>query len=67
MPKAILQFKLKFLVIEVPDTTWPMLITEDFFLPNKMLCAALMTHHSTGSVCRYFIPIRHVHEKGGHA
>ena len=51
MPKAILQFKLKFLVIEVPDTTWPMLMAEDFFLPNKMPCVALMTHHSTGSVC----------------
>ena len=52
MPKALLQFKFKFLVIEVPDTTWPMLMAEDFFLPNKMLCVALMTHHSTGSVCR---------------
>ena len=64
MPKAILQFKLKFLVIEVPDTTWPMLIAQDFFLPNKLLYVALMTHHSTGSVRMYLIC--HVHEKGGH-
>ena len=55
MPKAILQFKLKFLVIEVPDTTWPMLIAEDFFLPNKLLCVALMTHHSTDSVSTSYV------------
>ena len=60
MPKAILQFIFK-LVIEVPDTTWPMLMAEDFFLPNKPLYVALVTHHSA-----VYLSIRYEHEKGGH-
>ena len=64
MPKAILQFKFKFLVIEVPDTTWPMLMAEDFFLPNKPLYVALVTHHSAVYLCMRYESYEH--EKGGH-